>query len=467
MGGKAVYLKRIWTLLIIFNLFILYFASITPSAGALQENWSEDIRLTFTENTSYTPAIAIWENNVHVVWAESGEGRDIFLWYINSTDGGNTWNLPIPLVDTPHVRVGLPKIAVDKNSIHVIWLECNERRIYYIRSVDNGITWSTEKILADMVYHLQLSWDIGVSENNVHVVYMDMNRKLSHTKSNDNGLTWTAPEEIVSTDTRVAKIAIAVIGRRIHIVYDDNKYFPSGYCENDIFYLKSEDNGLTWGKELNITQTPMTSSHFADIGIKNDYLYVVYSQEEAKRQVYFSYSEDSGSTWARNIRLSNSTANIHFPSIAVNEVANEIGLFVVWTDHRDGSSQIYFKNSSDGGKTWSSDTRLTYAIPYSSWPDIAADENSVHVVWCDLRDGNDEVYYKRHSISVPTLKAIIDIDPDTLNIKSKGTWITAYIELPEGHDANDIDISSILLESSIPAENHPVEIDDYDNDGIL
>jgi hypothetical protein len=60
----------------------------------------------------------------------------------------------------------------------------------------------------------------------------------------------------------------------------------------------------------------------------------------------------------------------------------------------------------------------------------------------------------------------IDFDPDTLNLKSNGEWITAYIELLEGYDVADIDVSTILLEDEIPAEAHPTEIGDHDNDGI-
>jgi hypothetical protein len=52
----------------------------------------------------------------------------------------------------------------------------------------------------------------------------------------------------------------------------------------------------------------------------------------------------------------------------------------------------------------------------------------------------------------PILNSTINIDPNTLNLKSKGRWITAYISLPEGYSINDIDISSILLEGTIPAE---------------
>ena len=69
--------------------------------------------------------------------------------------------------------------------------------------------------------------------------------------------------------------------------------------------------------------------------------------------------------------------------------------------------------------------------------------------------------------SAEAIQATIDIDADTLNLKSKGKWITAYIEFPEGYDVLDIEVSEILLNSSISAEEKPASIGDYDNDGIL
>lgn len=70
-------------------------------------------------------------------------------------------------------------------------------------------------------------------------------------------------------------------------------------------------------------------------------------------------------------------------------------------------------------------------------------------------------------ISIP---ATVDIDPDTLNLKSKGKWITAYIELPECYDASNIDCSTIRLEGTLPSAScdRPLEsvIGDYDDDGI-
>jgi len=64
------------------------------------------------------------------------------------------------------------------------------------------------------------------------------------------------------------------------------------------------------------------------------------------------------------------------------------------------------------------------------------------------------------------LIADIDLDPDTLNLKSLGQWVTAYIELPEG-DVNDIDVSSIKLNGTIPVDPEaPYAIGDYDSDGV-
>jgi len=68
---------------------------------------------------------------------------------------------------------------------------------------------------------------------------------------------------------------------------------------------------------------------------------------------------------------------------------------------------------------------------------------------------------------VMAIEATIDIDPDTLNLTSKGRWITAYIELPAGYNVADIDVPALLLNDSVQAESKPASIGDDDNDGIL
>jgi hypothetical protein len=65
-------------------------------------------------------------------------------------------------------------------------------------------------------------------------------------------------------------------------------------------------------------------------------------------------------------------------------------------------------------------------------------------------------------------ETVIDFDPDTLNLKTEGKWVTIYIELPVGHgyDVSMIDLASVMLNSKVRAEAKPIEIGDYDGDGI-
>ena len=51
----------------------------------------------------------------------------------------------------------------------------------------------------------------------------------------------------------------------------------------------------------------------------------------------------------------------------------------------------------------------------------------------------------------------VDIDPDTLNLKSKGKWVSSYMELPEGYNIEDIDRQTIMLEDTIVADKSNVE----------
>ncbi len=60
----------------------------------------------------------------------------------------------------------------------------------------------------------------------------------------------------------------------------------------------------------------------------------------------------------------------------------------------------------------------------------------------------------------------IDFDPDTLNLKTKGKYVTAYIELPTGYDVSQIDVSSITLNGTIPALDKPTKVGDYDSDSV-
>jgi hypothetical protein len=91
---------------------------------------------------------------------------------------------------------------------------------------------------------------------------------------------------------------------------------------------------------------------------------------------------------------------------------------------------------------------------------------------CILTPGND---LNDCEYDEPPMQADVTIEPETLNLKSNGKWISAYIELPEGCNVANIDLNTVCLDT-IPAENDPQYgfvtypgsyLTDHDGDGIL
>jgi hypothetical protein len=101
--------------------------------------------------------------------------------------------------------------------------------------------------------------------------------------------------------------------------------------------------------------------------------------------------------WSPEARLTNAPNTSRLPDVFVS------GAYVhlVWNDARSGDYEIYHKLSSNGGFNWGSDTRLTISAGLSEMPSVGAGDSKVHVVWTDERDGRTEIYYKRNPTGNP------------------------------------------------------------------
>jgi hypothetical protein len=85
--------------------------------------------------------------------------------------------------------------------------------------------------------------------------------------------------------------------------------------------------------------------------------------------------------------------------------------------------------------------------------------------------GGMRVYFQESFLGPTqvTEPATLDIHPETLNKKSKGNYVTCYIELPEGYNVEDIDIATVVLMTdsvSVSAEPSPTEVGDYNGNDI-
>lgn len=66
------------------------------------------------------------------------------------------------------------------------------------------------------------------------------------------------------------------------------------------------------------------------------------------------------------------------------------------------------------------------------------------------------------------IEADIDIELDTLDLSQevREEFVTAYIELPEGYEPEDIEIEKVRLNNNVRAQEKPVDIVDHNQNGI-
>ncbi|TES91276.1 MAG: T9SS type A sorting domain-containing protein [Candidatus Cloacimonadota bacterium] len=297
-------------------------------------------------------------------------------------------------------------IAATGETTHIIWWDNRNENfeIFYKRSINGGILWGADSQLTNNSAFSAFPC-IATEGSSVHVVWVDErdgNYEIYYKNSFDGGTTWSPDTGLTNDPAPSESPSIAVIGNTVHIAWMDS---CDGNC--DIFYKRSIDNGLTWELDTNLS-CDTSISYNPCIAVNDSFIHIVWFDDQlssGNSDIYYKRSSDGGITWSSNIQLTDTVTYSIYPSIAVSG----LNVHVTWHGSRDstynifykrsttyGNYEIYYKYSSNGGATWNSDTGLTACPLWSYNPSLKVSDSIVHVVWHDNRDGNYEIYYKRN-----------------------------------------------------------------------
>jgi hypothetical protein len=181
----------------------------------------------------------------------------------------------------------------------------------------------------------------------------------------------------------------------VHVVWDDQRDGNS-----EIYHKRSTDGGISWGTDTRVTNNTF-ASWYPSIAASGSGLHLVWQDDRNgtfNDEIYYRRSTDEGLSWGTDTRLTINSSDSWYPSIAVSGLAAHL----VWQDQRDANDEIYYKRSTDGGISWGADIRLTNnAAGLSGFPSVTVSGPAVHLVWYDNRDGNYEIYYKRDPTGNP------------------------------------------------------------------
>ena len=205
-----------------------------------------------------------------------------------STDGGKTYGEPVKVVGD-YYKAGAnkpdpekwggssPTLTVDDDgNVYAIFYSSatgqpagsQNNAILLAKSSDKGKTFSVTEVAAPSGFYQAgaiMDWSKeGGPEGTLHIIYEDKitkpdlgDRDVYHRRSTDGGKTWSEPK-LMNDDPFDPKdgghtqnnpsISVAPNGRVDAVWWDFRN--DQGQFQNDVYYSYSEDNGATWSKNV-------------------------------------------------------------------------------------------------------------------------------------------------------------------------------------------------------------------------
>ncbi len=375
-----------------------------PTLLYSQSGWGPDTRLVFMQGCGWYPRAACCGDTIHLVWWQHYAHDEVF--YKRSTDAGLTWGEDVMLSVEDGQSSDLPQIAVSGNTVHVIWSE-DDFGLLYRRSTNGGATWQDiDSIVPGMVYSsIQAMGNVIYIAGTIGVLGM-----LRFTKSYDGGNTWQPITNVTKADA----------WPRLRVIRDDTLYIvvcygngPAPVCQ-EVFQILSYNGGDEWLDSVMVSYLDSAGSQWPAMdtdgsgGVHITWYDYKYSPYAWTGDIFYRASRDSGNTWGEIDSLT-----VMHRAVASDILAEGNNLHLVWEDDRNGfddNFEIYYRMSTDLGRTWGFEERLTNAPYKSIRPSLAWGGRYLHLFWQDRREyGNSgssaPIYYKRKDLLVGVSEA--------------------------------------------------------------
>lgn len=417
-------------------------------------SFGSTINLSKNAGSSNYPEIAWSGKNVYVVWQDDSTGnKEIF--FSRSTDNGATFLAPINLSNDSKNSV-FPKIAVYGNNVYVVWQDgiasgnpddqLPDAEILFKASTDNGATFASVINLSKNSGYSQVP-QIAVSGNNVYVVWYDAmlgNYEVLLARSTDGGGSFDSPVNVNNNGGTRAHAQIALSGKNVYVVWLENVGDSTRQVDN-VFFARSTDDGTTFSQPVNISNNKGVGL-VPKLAVSGHNVYVVWFEGDTGYHldfdVYFARSTNDGASFDNPVDLSNNVGISSNPSIAVSDS----NVYVGWQDNTLGNEKVLFRASLDSGATWDPVINLSNNDEQSVAPGIALSGDNVYVAWMDNGVGNGDVLFTVGSTNRQSVPQIpISLAPITITSvsNSKPRWGLDEVSISGTAKASSLDTITV------------------------
>jgi hypothetical protein len=344
---------------------------------------------------------------IHPALASNLEGSRLYLaWdsagaivFAVSTDFGTTWPqaMPVATGSGQHdpdiavrevVREG-DRIVVPE-TVFVTW-EAGGRIILARFLPDTG------RFEAPVDVSAGQNPSIAVGPQTIHLAF-ERDGKIYHTGSLDQGRTFLEPAVVSGTtmEARGPSIAVNDLTGDVYIAWDARL----GRGDWDIFFAGSLDAGRTFQPAARIDDDPMGNNQqnvTLAVAELSQRIYATWEDRRGGANVYFTFSENWGMTWTRNIDVGAGFQGDQFRPRTVVDAAHNV--YVAFQDTSNGQRVLFSRFNTMG--TFDPPLQPSRAAGMggvvADYPAVATDRyGAVYVAWQENRNGPDiDIFFAR------------------------------------------------------------------------
>ncbi|MGB9879403.1 MAG: hypothetical protein ACPLRM_01450, partial [Anaerolineae bacterium] len=333
--------------------------SFRASKAELTSLEGEPFNVSASSTDSRAPALAVWWNDVHIVWEERGRVYHRFL-------RGGTWS-PIRSVATGEQ----PDIVVDTSGMaHVVLVNefGGNYEIYHCRW--NGTTWSLPRNVSN-TSGVSSSPAIAVAPDGMlHVVWADNTpgyNVIYHAYW--NGTYWIN-EPIPNALGGAPAIAVDMDGM-VHVVWQDRDTPTSPY---EIYY--SRWDGASWSLPENLSDSAMEQSIIPSLAVDGSNEAHILWQERINSRYTIYYTWGRVGFWSIPERVSEDDADAYLPSAAIAP-GN-----IVYAGWDESTVILYCKRVKADNSPWGGPTLVVSDTQGVADVQLAVGANGqLHAVW--------------------------------------------------------------------------------------
>jgi len=202
----------------------------------------------------------------------------------------------------------------------------------------------------------------------------------------------------------------------------DGKIWVVWYSERtgnaDIFYKVYDPSKVhPWSSETRLTMDSNVDISPSVMRANDGKIWIVWStNRDGNYEIYYKNSSDNGATWSLEKNLTLNPEDDGYPSIM--QTVNGT-LWLAWSANRTGNFDIYYKTSHDNGTTWSTDKFLNYTATHDRDPSITqAVDGKIWFVWVRNVIGTEtsNIWYKTHNATSNTWGGTTRVTQDSGDI---------------------------------------------------